>query len=1217
MSTELSARFKLVDEMSSKLERIATSGDQMISKWENAQRTTEKAVENISSGAERASRAVESSAGAYEHWTAAADRYDKSALKAAYSTEELVEMGLKSTRALEEQQREAASLEREMAAAADEIASVTTEQKSLADALKKATSAQEKLTKAGKSDTDISQKLSEATEAAKEAQNRLATAHDTAAKAMERYNTLAAKGEATTNELEEASLDAREAAEELAKANQEASDATEALGKTSEEAGNELKKSGDNGEKAAKQIMEALQIAAIAKTIKEITAAVIEMTNEFSRAESTIAKATGATGAELDRLTQSTMDAYAVARSGDLDMAAKAAAEINTRMHLQGDELSDTTAKFMDYANVTGNDVVKSVEQTNQIMNKWKDSGLGVSDVLDRLTYATQTSGAEVGELSQLLIEGAATYQQVGLSLDNTINLLTDFESAGINATRSVAGLRQGVSYFAKEGIDIKTGILDTVEAIGTMADETEATALAVKVFGAEAGQELAYAIRSGTLSVETFTGTLDEAAGALELTAAAAQSTEDKWAQAGNSMEAAFDNAMGPSVENFSNFLADAVNGIGDFLYENEEFTKVIASVATGLGVAAAAVVAYMTVTKIAIPLITNFVGALVKLPLGAKIAVGVAAVAATVTALVSAFNDTDDEFKQLSASSQRQQKELEALNSEYEETCKLYGETSAEAIAMKGAVDEATAAFEANKRTTEEVNASIDATVSSYNSVADSAYSAWQEVMTEGRNATTLVTRLKELSRSSENTAGAQQQMKLMLEELNRMFPELELNVDGTAASIEGMTDKVEAYLNSTQWKNEHDAAVQMYTKLTTEVDRDALYKAAEDAGAEYRKIANDIDIENPADFFARTWQHATGSGLVAEEREAKERWEAAQKALNEYDAQLQECIDTLEQYGTIVDGTSDIQIEQGDAIVIATEAVKDSATTLVEAYQEAYRSARDSIDGQIGLFEQMAMSCETSTDEMIAALKSQSDYITTYTENLQRAAQYGLDEGLIAALSDGSDESAGNLNAIIDKVDELGADSEEAKKFIEEMNQAFIGSEAAKDKFAEAVAEQETDFSNELENIATEMEETIDRLNMSDEAAEAAKQMMDAYIDALNSGKTGAVEAADLISQAVAAAFMIPAATSESPGGGGGRSRGVSDAATNDYNNAVTNAGPVEVAKKLFIEVAGSGSISVDGSADKNVVIKTVNEVIKPILMQVLGEEILEEGEGAYDY
>lgn len=1216
MSTELSARFKLVDEMSSKLERIATSGDQMISKWENAQRTTEKAVENISSGAERASRAVESSAGAYEYWTAAADRFDKSALKATYSTEELVEMGLKSTKALEEQQREAASLEREMAAAADEISSVTAEQKSLIDALKKATSAQEKLTKAGKDDTDISKKLAEATEAAKEAQNRLSAAHDTAAKAMERYTALAANGEATMDELEEASLDAREAAEELAKAHQEASDATEALGKTSEEAGNELKKSGDNGEKAAKQIMEALQIAAIAKTIKEITAAVIEMTNEFSRAESTIAKATGATGAELDRLTQSTMDAYAAARSGDLDMAAKAAAEINTRMHLQGEELSDTTAKFLDYANVTGNDVVKSVEQTNQIMNKWKDSGLGVSEILDRLTYATQTSGAEVGELSQLLIDGAATYQQVGLSLDNTINLLTDFESAGINATRSVAGLRQGVSYFACEGIDIKTGLLDTVEAIGAMADETEATALAVKVFGAEAGQELAYAIRSGALSVETFTGTLDEAAGALELTAAAAQSTEDKWDQAGNSMKAAFDNAMGPTVENFSNLLADGVNGIGDFLYENEEVAKVIGSVATGLGVAAAAVVAYMTVTKIAIPLITKFVAALAATSFGVKGAVILGA-AAAVTALVVAFNDADDEFKQLSASSQRQQKELEALNSEYEETCKLYGETSAEAIAMKGAVDEATAAFEANKRTTEEVNASIDATVSSYNSVADSAYSAWQEVMTEGRNATTLVTRLKELSRSSENTAGAQQQMKLMLEELNRMFPELELNVDGTAASIEGMTDKVEAYLNSTQWKNEHDAAVQMYTKLTTEVDRDALYKAAMDAGAEYRKIANDIDIENPADFFARTWQHATGSGLVAEEREAKERWEAAQKALNDYDAQLQECIDTLERYGTIVDGTSDIQINQGDAIIIATEAVADSATTLMEAYQNAYKSARESIDGQIGLFEQMAMSCEISTDEMIAALESQSDYLATYTQNLQRAAQYGLDEGLIAALSDGSDESAGHLNAIIDKVDELGTDSEEAKKFIEEMNQAFIGSEAAKDKFAEAVAEQETDFSNELDNIATEMEETIDRLNMSDEAAEAAKQMMEAYIDALNSGKTGAVEAADLISQAVAAAFMIPAATSESPGGGGGRSRDVSNAATNDYEKVAPSAGPVEVVKRLFIEVAGSGKIGVDGINGEGAIINAVNAVLKPALMELLGEEILEEGEGAYDY
>ena len=57
----------------------------------------------------------------------------------------------------------------------------------------------------------------------------------------------------------------------------------------------------------------------------------------------------------------------------------------------------------------------------------------------------------------------------------------------------------------------------------------------------------------------------------------------------------------------------------------------------------------------------------------------------------------------------------------------------------------------------------------------------------------------------------------------------------------------------------------------------------------------------------------------------------------------------------------------------------------------------------------------------------MQSQTDYLNLYSENLKKAAEYGLDDGLIKSLSDGSEESAGYINAIIQNIEKLGGSTE----------------------------------------------------------------------------------------------------------------------------------------------------------------------------------------------
>ena len=87
------------------------------------------------------------------------------------------------------------------------------------------------------------------------------------------------------------------------------------------------------------------------------------------------------------------------------------------------------------------------------------------------------------------------------------------------------------------------------------------------------------------------------------------------------------------------------------------------------------------------------------------------------------------------------------------------------------------------------------------------------------------------------------------------------------------------------------------------------------------------------------------------------------------------------------------------------------------LQEAYNESYNAAMESIDGQLGLFNELDGSAKTSIDNLIGTLQGQVSYMETYAANIQKAMELGVDEGLIKKLSDGSEESAQILAAIVE--------------------------------------------------------------------------------------------------------------------------------------------------------------------------------------------------------
>ena len=162
--------------------------------------------------------------------------------------------------------------------------------------------------------------------------------------------------------------------------------------------------------------------------------------------------------------------------------------------------------------------------------------------------------------------------------------------------------------------------------------------------------------------------------------------------------------------------------------------------------------------------------------------------------------------------------------------------------------------------------------------------------------------------------------------------------------------------------------------------------------------------------------------------------------------------------------------------------------------EAYLKSYNSALDSINGQVGLFNELDGSAQTSIGSLIETLKGQVSYMETYAQNIQRAMEMGVDEGLVRELSDGSEQSAQILAAIV----------EGGEEDIAALNEQLAKVSKGKSAFADTVAEMERDFSNKMDVLVRDMENAIQDMNFSAEAFDIGAYNIDGLIDGTESKK-----------------------------------------------------------------------------------------------------------------
>lgn len=252
--------------------------------------------------------------------------------------------------------------------------------------------------------------------------------------------------------------------------------------------------------------------------IAQVIQFVIKTFNEFQESQKILVQATGASGKALKELSDSVLHLQSSVNQSQNEIAS-AVGEVNTRLGLTGQELEKTTENYLKFATVTGQEGKQAIADNIRLFNIWGVSTQDQAFYLDQLALAGQATGVDVGALTKNLTDNQIALEQMGFGLTESIALLSNFEKEGINAEQALAAMKIGIAKLVEDGKTPTEAINTLVESIKNAKTEAEGMQIALETFGQRGGLAMYNAIRSGTLSIEEFSKSLNNAKGTVNET--------------------------------------------------------------------------------------------------------------------------------------------------------------------------------------------------------------------------------------------------------------------------------------------------------------------------------------------------------------------------------------------------------------------------------------------------------------------------------------------------------------------------------------------------------------------------------------------------------------------------------------------------------------------------------------------------------------------------
>lgn len=952
----------------------------------------------------------------------------------------------------------------------------------------------------------------------------------------------------STGILSEKTTETEKNLDEAAEAARKASEEVEKFGDKSEETGKQSEESSKKGRDGIKELQGVLASAGIAATLNEIKNGFFDCSEAAAQFETSTAMV--ATIADTSQKSLSSISKEVRSYSNETGEAASDMAEATYQAISASVNTADAAAFAGTATKLAVGGFTSATTAVDVLTTAINSYGLAASDATQLSDYliTTQNLGkTSVDQLAQSVGKVIPLASAYNVQMDNLSSAYAVLTANGIATAESGTYLKSMLSELGDTGSDVSEVLLnstgktfaqlmeqgyslgDVMSMLGDAVDG-DSTAFNALWSSTEAGIGALSLFNAGADKYNSVLDSMRTSAGATEKAYSTMADTTDKSKQrmenAFNNLKISVGDVLNPALTQVYEGFTGVFAGMSDFVDEHPAVVAAISAIAVGVGGFTGALAAYNLATTAAKFVTEAFTATLAANPY-VLAAAGIVAVTAAAVTLTGVLITQSDEYEGMTATCRDQYDELQMLNDQYNAACEQYGENSDAANSLRYQLDQLNDEFEANRQTVKEFVAECDGLVESHNKVMDAYNSSTSSIKDQELGTLALTQRLGELASQNTQTTASYTEMKAIIDQLNADVPGLGLTYDGVTESVDATVEAIKkaakAQADSEYKAEQQQTYVDLLKEQSSLEQQIAEAEANLDAERQRRGMRQDDvtgDWVSGSGFWMEDSPWVAWTSDIDDYKKSLEELQAA------YDENQQTLSDIEGEWRGVAQAVEDSQnqtVSYEEAVSAAVSTTQTELDNLTAAYDKAYESARTSIEGQIGLFDTMKTSSELSISDMEKAMQSQTDYLNLYSENLKKAAEYGLDDGLIKSLSDGSEESAGYINAIIQNIEKLGGSTEgmpaAASKFVTEFNSKFEETEKAKDTFADNVAKMETDFDEKMGEIETRMSKTVQNMEMTDEARKVAQDTIKAYCDAIRSMTGEAGSAAEAVANAAA--------------------------------------------------------------------------------------------------
>lgn len=521
---------------------------------------------------------------------------------------------------------------------------------------------------------------------------------------------------------------------------------------------------GDKMEAAGKKM------SYVSAGIAALGAASLAAFNEVDEGYDIIIKKTGATGEAADDLEESYKN-VASSIVGDFTDIGTAVGEVNTRFGVTGEDLEDLSTLFLEFADINDTDVNAAVDGVDRALKTFNVDQSQAKNVMGLLSSTAQRTGISMDDMLSLLQNSGPTLKEMGLDIGSAVTLMGNFEAAGLDSNEMLGKLQKAATYYNEKGLDMNSGLADLITRLQDSSTAADATAEAYEIFGKRGGLAFITAAQEGKISIDDLTTSLDDYGSVVDDTYQQTLDGTDAMKLAWQNMQLGLGelgSAIGETLAPIMDKITAVIQDVVDWFTSLDDSTRE---------------------TIVTIGLIVAALGPL--LVIGGKVMNGISSITTALSALGSStFGPLGIVIAAVGLAA---------------------GAIAGLGASMRAAWEESspfTEALDAVSQANEDLQTDIDTTKQKYDDQITAAESS-------ATAAETLLEKLDLLMEGYDGSAESGAVIQGVIEEINRLVPDMGLKWDSATNSLNMNTKEIYAQISAMKAQAMAAAAQDLYTE------------------------------------------------------------------------------------------------------------------------------------------------------------------------------------------------------------------------------------------------------------------------------------------------------------------------------------------------------------------------------------------------------------------